>query len=254
MLTKLSRETLADQAARNLMAFIQAQALKPGSFLPPETQLAADLGVSRPIIREALKSLEGKGIIEVMSGKGAVIKPLDGQQLELYFQRAIEIESEAIIDLLELRKGIEVQSAVLAAQRCTPGEILSLAQIVAEMRRNLHNPNAYVELDIAFHIQIAAMTRNTMIRTLVGALRAAINSTINESMFRKQTNQQLEHVQVGHEAILACLERGDAEESGRAMTAHFTDAVNSLVYGLRDGVQHPQTPEAAPLIHEPPRV
>jgi DNA-binding GntR family transcriptional regulator len=73
-------------------------------------------------------------------------------------------------------------------------------------------------------------------------------------MFRKQTNQQLEHVQVGHEAILACLERGDAEESGRAMTAHFTDAVNSLVYGLRDGVQHPQTPEAAPLIHEPPRV
>jgi GntR family transcriptional regulator, transcriptional repressor for pyruvate dehydrogenase complex len=237
MLTKLSRETLADQAARNLMAFIQAQALKPGSFLPPETQLAADLGVSRPIIREALKSLEGKGIIEVVSGKGAVIKPLDGEQLELYFQRAIEIEGEAIIDLLELRKGIEVQSAVLAAQRRTNDEVGSLAQIVAEMRRNLHNPDAYVKLDIAFHIQIAAMTRNTMIRTLVGALRAAINSTINESMFRKQTDEQLEHVQVGHETILACLERGDAEESGRAMAAHFADAVMSLVSGLGDGIQ-----------------
>jgi GntR family transcriptional repressor for pyruvate dehydrogenase complex len=245
MLTKLSRETLADQAARNLMAFIQSQALKPGSFLPPETQLAADLGVSRPIIREALKSLEGKGIIEVMSGKGSVIKPLDGEQLEFYFQRAIQIESEAIIDLLELRKGIEVQSAVLAAQRCTPDEIASLTQIVAEMRRNLHDPNAYVELDMAFHIQIAAMTRNTMIRTLVGALRAAINSTINERMIRKQTDEQFEHVQVGHEAILACLERGDAEESGRAMTAHFADAVMSLVYGLGDGVQHSEMPQAA---------
>jgi DNA-binding FadR family transcriptional regulator len=234
MLTKLPRETLADQVARNLMAFIQAQALKPGSFLPPETQLAADLGVSRPIIREALKSLEGKGIIEVMSGKGAVIKPLDGEQLELYFQRAIQIEGEAIIDLLELRKGIEVQSAVLAAQRRTADELASLAQIVAEMRRNLHDPNAYVELDMAFHLQIATMTRNSMIRTLVGALRVAINSTINESMFRKQTDQQLEHVQVGHETILACLERGDAEESGCAMAAHFADAVMSLVYGLGD--------------------
>ena len=246
MLTKLSRETLADQAARNLMAFIQAQALKPGSFLPPETQLAADLGVSRPIIREALKSLEGKGIIEVMSGKGAVIKPLDGEQLELYFQRAIQIESEAIIDLLELRKGIEVQSAVLAAQRCTADELAGLAQIVAEMRCKLHDPDSYVALDIDFHNQIAAMTRNTMIRTLVGALRAAINSTINESMFRKQTDEQLEHVQVGHEAILAALERGDAEKSGHAMTAHFADAVMSLVYGLGDGVQPPDMSQAAP--------
>jgi len=245
MLTKLSRETLADQAARNLMAFIQSQALKPGSFLPPETQLAADLGVSRPIIREALKSLEGKGIIEVMSGKGSVIKPLDGEQLELYFQRAIQIEREAIIDLLELRKGIEVQSAVLAAQRCTADEIASLTQIVADMRRNLHDPDAYVELDMAFHNQIAAMTRNTMLRTLVGALRAAINSTINESMIRKQTDEQLDHVQVGHEAILACLELGDAEKSGRAMTAHFADAVMSLVYGLGDGVLHSERPQAA---------
>jgi len=245
MLTKLSRETLADQAARNLMAFIQSQALKPGSFLPPETQLAADLGVSRPIIREALKSLEGKGIIEVMSGKGAVIKPLDGEQLELYFQRAIQIESEAIIDLLALRKGIEVQSAVLAAQRCTADEIAGLAEIVAEMRRNLHDPDAYVQLDIAFHNRIAAMTRNTMISTLVAALRAAINSTIHESMIRKQTDEQLDHIQVGHEAILAGLERRDAEKSGRAMTAHFTDAVMSLVYGLSDGVQQPEMPQAA---------
>jgi DNA-binding FadR family transcriptional regulator len=243
MLTKLSRETLADQAARNLMAFIQAQALKPGSFLPPETQLAADLGVSRPIIREALKSLEGKGIIEVMSGKGAVIRPLDGQQLELYFQRAIQIESEAIIDLLELRKGVEVQSAVLAAQRGTADELAKLRQIVAEMRRNLHDPEAYVALDMAFHNQIAAMTRNTLIRTLVAALRAVINGTLNESMIRSHTDETLERVQVGHEDILASLERGDAERSGRAMTAHFADAVMSLVSSLGDSAPPPAISE-----------
>jgi len=243
MLTKLSRETLADQAARNLLVFIQAQALKPGSFLPPETQLAADLGVSRPIIREALKSLEGKGIVEVMSGKGAVVKPLDSQQLELYFQRAIQIDSEALIDLLELRKGIEVQSAALAAQRRTAEELAQLAEVVGEMRHNLRDSDVYVKLDITFHQLIAAMTRNTMIHALVGALRAAINDTLNESIIRRQTDEQLERVQVGHEAILACLERGDAEEAGRAMAAHFADAIMSLVYSTGNGVP---SPEAAP--------
>src|SRR5258706_11663677 len=98
MLTKLSRETLSEQAARNLMAFIEAQDLKPGRLLPPETKLAADLGVSRPIIREALKSLAGQGVIEIVSGKGAVVKALDSEPLQLFFQRAMQIEHEAIID------------------------------------------------------------------------------------------------------------------------------------------------------------
>jgi GntR family transcriptional repressor for pyruvate dehydrogenase complex len=231
MLTKLSRETLADQAARNLLAFIQAQELKPGSLLPSETQLAADLGVSRPIIREALKTLEGKGIIEVVSGKGAVVKPLDNQSLELYFQRAVQIEDEAIIDLVELRKGIEVQSAALAAQRGTPEELARLAEIVGEMRRYLRESEAYVDLDMAFHQQIAAMTRNKLIHALVGSLRVAIKQAINEPVIRRQTDEQIERVQVGHETILACLERGNAEEAGRAMAAHFDDAVLSLVYG-----------------------
>src|ERR671916_1377222 len=116
MLKKLPRETLAEQAARNLMAFIETQDMKPGRLLPPESQLAADLGVSRPIIREALKSLAGKGIIEVVSGKGAVVKPLNNQGLQVFFRRSMQIEREAIIDLIELRRSLELEAAMLAAQ------------------------------------------------------------------------------------------------------------------------------------------
>ena len=236
MLTKLSRETLAEQAARNLMAFIEKQDLKPGKLLPPETKLAADLGVSRPIIREALKSLEGKGIIEVVSGKGAVVKPLDNKSLQLFFLRAIQIEHEAIIDLMELRKGIEVQSVALAAQRRTPEDIAQLTAIVAEMRRNLRVPDVYVELDIAFHQQIAAMTHNAMIYHLVSAIREAIKNALQESLLRRQIDEQLEHVQAGHEAILACLKQGDVEEATRVMTVHFDEVVRSLVYGTLNNV------------------
>jgi GntR family transcriptional regulator, transcriptional repressor for pyruvate dehydrogenase complex len=240
MLTKLSRETLAEQAARNLIAFIEDQGLKPGKLLPPETKLAADLGVSRPIIREALKSLEGKGIIEVVSGKGAMVKPLDSQPLQLFFERAVRIESEAIIDLIELRRGIEVQSAILAAQRRTPEEVAELAEIIAGMRRSLRDPDAYVELDVAFHRLIAAMTRNAMIYYMVTAVRESINDTVHESMLRPRTDEQLERVQAGHEAILASLEQGDAEAAGQAMTAHFAEAVMSLVYSTSGGAPVPE--------------
>src|SRR5262245_32496063 len=250
MLTKLSRETLAEQAARNLMAFIEAQGLKPGKLLPPETKLAADLGVSRPIIREALKSLEGKGIIEVVSGKGAMVKALDSQSLQLFFERAMQIESEAIIDLMELRRGIEVQSAILAAQRRTPEEVTQLAEIVADMRRSLRDPATYVELDVAFHRLLATMTRNAMIYHMVAAIREAINGTVHESMLRPHTDEQLERVQAGHEAILAALERGDAEEAGQAMTAHFAEAVMSLVYSTGGSVPETQAADLAPAASE----
>ena len=242
MLTKLSRETLAEQAARNLIAFIEAHDLKPGKLLPPESQLAADFGVSRPIIREALKSLEGKGIVEVISGKGVFVKPLDSQPLQLFFQRAVRIEREAIIDLMELRKGIEVQCAAFAAQRSTSDDIAQLAEIVAEMRRNLHSPDAYVELDVAFHRQIAAMTHNPMLFHLVVAIRDAIKDALHESMLRNQTDEQLEHVQAGHEAILSSLEQADIAAAEHAMAAHFDEAVATLIYGTISDESASETP------------
>ncbi len=239
MLKKLPRETLAEQAARNLMAFIETQDMKPGKLLPPESQLAADLGVSRPIIREALKSLAGKGIIEVVSGKGAVVKPLDNEGLQVFFRRAMQIEREAIIDLIELRKSLEMEAAMLAAQRRTPDELAELCDIVATMRRHLHVPDVYVEADVAFHRQIAAATHNTLIYHLVASIREALKDTLRENLLRPQTHEQLERVQAGHEAILAALAEGDADGAQHAMAAHFDDAVMSLIHGTIDKVTAP---------------
>ncbi len=98
------------------------------------------------------------------------------------------------------------------------------------MRRNLHNPDAHVELDHTFHQQIAAMTRNTMIHYLVGAVRSAITEVLQERRLRGLTDEHLERVQVGHEAILSSLEQGDAAAAEHAMSAHFDDALTSLFY------------------------
>lgn len=235
MLSKLPRATLAEQVARNLLAFIEAQKLMPGTLLPPENQLAADLGVSRPIIREALKSLEGRGIITVLSGKGVMIKPLDSEQLQTFFERAIQLDSETIIDLLELRTSLEVQSASLAAQRGTPVELEELARIVAQMREHIQIPERYVELDIAFHRQVALMAHNSMIYWMVTAIRDALTNALQEAALRQHPDERFEHVQQGHETILACLRQGDAIGAEQAMSAHFEDALISLLRSANKG-------------------
>jgi GntR family transcriptional repressor for pyruvate dehydrogenase complex len=230
MLPKLSRETLAEQAVRNLLAFIEQQNLKPGGQLPPETQLAADLGVSRPIIREALKSLEGKGIIEVRNGKSPIIKPLDSEPLQNFFVRATQIEHEAIIDLIELRKCIELQCAALAAERRTDEQLCELAEIAAQMRKHLYEPQRYVELDHAFHEQIAAMTHNQMFQYMVKAMRTTISDVLQEPSRRDLTPEQIDHVQEGHELIYQSIAQRDVAAATSLMAAHFSDATVSLFY------------------------
>src|SRR5262245_60167362 len=104
MLTKLRRETLAEQVSQNLVEYIQTQGLKPGDALPSEARLPVDFGVSRPIIREALKSLAGKGVIEIVNGRGAIVKPIDSETLSEFFERAMHENDNTIIELMEVRK------------------------------------------------------------------------------------------------------------------------------------------------------
>lgn len=233
MLHKLSRETLAERAARDLQAFIEAQALKPGNLLPPETQLATDLGVSRPIIREALKSLEGKGIIETVGGKGAMVKPPDSQSLQLFFQRMMHFEHDSIIDLMELRRGVECQSAGLAAERRTEADAERLHTIVEAMRQQLRSPKEYVALDAAFHEAIATASHNGMLFHLVKAMRDALRDTLHEELLRQQDEAQLEWVQAGHETIVAAIQAQDSSAAEQAMHTHFEAAMLSLIYSIR---------------------
>jgi GntR family transcriptional repressor for pyruvate dehydrogenase complex len=229
MLGKLRRETLAEQAVVGLMQFIQEKDLKPGELLPSEIMLATEFGVSRQVIREALKSLQGQGVIEIINGKGAIIRPIDSDALLVFFARAVQINRDTIIELIEVRKGIEVQSAMLAAERRTPEELARMKEIVAQMSQRLGDPDAYIELDLALHLAIALATHNAMMYHLIEAIREISKDTIREGLLRRRTNEQLERVQELHEMLIAELERGDAEAASRAMAHQFDEAIVALV-------------------------
>src|SRR5215470_17073146 len=143
MVVPLHRETLAGQVAQHLLVEIESGRLSPGDTLPSEAQLCARYNVSRPIIREALKTLAARGIIEIANGKSATVKPLNSDPIRDFFQRAVQLNRQTIIDLLELRRGIEIQSATLAAERRTPEDLAELERLIAAMRVQLHDTVAY---------------------------------------------------------------------------------------------------------------
>ncbi len=236
MLPKLSRGTLAEQVTDNLLAYIEAQHLKPGDLLPSETSLATSFGVSRPVIREALKNLEGKGIIEIVNGKGALVKPIDSDPLRLFFQRAMQIERSAILELMEVRKGLEVEAAILAAARRQPKDIEAIERTVQAMRQSLRDQEEYTRLDVEFHLLVAKASHNDMIVYLVESIREALRNAISAGLRSRSDLAQIEGLQATHEKLLETLRQGDVEEARRIMTLHFDEAIAAM------RAQDPQIP------------
>ena len=229
MLTKVSRETLAEQVTRELATYIKVKDLKPGDPLPSETQLATSFGVSRPVIREGLKSLEGRGIIEIINGKGAIVLPVSSKPLLTFFHRASQTEYETIVELMEVRKGLEIQSATLAAQRRTPQELEQLKHTVNAMREHLHEPKIFVELDVEFHMLLAFATHNVMLRLLVESIRESLRDTIREGLSRRRTPEQFEQFQETHEALFAMVENKNPGGAGQVMALHFDEAIMAII-------------------------
>lgn len=228
MLSKLTHQTLTERAVESIMAYVEANGLRPGDTLPSQLELASSLGVSRTVIREALNALVGKEIVEVVNGKGAIIKPISSDPLRAFFQKALQFNHETIIELLELRKGVEVQSAHLAAERRTDDQLKQLTETVQQMREHIADAEKNIALDLDLHLQIASAARNSMLLYLVESIRYATKNTILEGRLSRHSGEELERVQVIHEMIIAAIERGDPDAAGKAMEIHFDEAVMAV--------------------------
>jgi GntR family transcriptional regulator, transcriptional repressor for pyruvate dehydrogenase complex len=218
---RLEYQSLADQAKTSLLVYINERGLKPGDVLPPEGQLSAEFGVSRPVIREALKALEGMSIIQVLKGKGAIVRPLDNEQLVVFFDRALRVDSVTIGQLLEFREVIEAGGAMLAARRRTSTELDEIRQTAASMRDCLDQPDAYVDLDARFHLLITAACHNPLLLQVEESVREAVSGTIREGRRHLHDVEQADRIQAAHEELVRQLERRKPEGARRAMVAHF---------------------------------
>ncbi len=227
-LSKLSRQTLAEQAVASLTAYIYEQELKPGDVLPSETKLAELLGVSRPVVREALKIMAGQHIVEIENGVGAVVQPLDSRPLDLYFHHALKLETHSLVELAEIREALEVKSAALAAIHRAEGDLQQLHETIANMRNSLTDFETYAHHDVAFHLHIARASGNGILYNLIEAIRDAIQHSVLVGLQQRSTFQALEQAHKYHESILSAIEAEDSIEAAHAMREHFENAISVI--------------------------
>ncbi|KAA3665290.1 MAG: FadR family transcriptional regulator [Chloroflexi bacterium] len=231
MLTNLKRETLSDQIAARLMQHIVNENLQPGDVLPSEHKLADLFGVSRPVVREALRSLSAQGIVMVVSGKGAIVQPVDDQLLQIFFKRMLHTGQSSVIDLMAVRKQLECYGAVLAAKKRLPEEAVELQNTIEGMKKALQSKNldSYAELDVTFHMQIATATHNEPLSFLIQSIRIALKQIVMQGLQQWATQEQLNRVQEVHENIFTSIHNQNRDEAEKWMTIHFDEAIANLV-------------------------
>lgn len=228
MLQRLDNTTLGDRASAALLEHIRSQKLKPGAALPSEAKLTELLGVSRPVVREALRNLRGLGVIEILNGRGAIVGELNRASLEVFFAHALQTTSNSVIELMELRRGLECESAALAAERHKAMDVPAMESLLAQMRAALGDAQRYAQLDASLHIAIARASGNTLYEHMVQSIRTAMEDASLKGMQRRVNLEEVDAVQRMHEAIVAAIVRRDADGAFHEMKRHMAMATQAL--------------------------
>lgn len=224
----LQRATLAEQIETQLKNKIVGNELRPGDMFPSSIDLAEQFGVSRTIVREALKSLQAKGLIDIANGKRATVKAVGSGVLSDFFERFSGSESEAIIELLELRRGVEVQAAGMAAARRTREDMVELWRLIEAMKEAEGRVDTFLDIDVQLHLAIASAAKNRMIFFLLDSIRSASRSTMREGLLRQSQAFDWKNLHTTHVKLVTFIDNQDVVGAETSMASHITDALESV--------------------------
>lgn len=190
--------------------------------------MAERFGVSRSVIREALQILHGRGLIDARRHRSATISYPSGHQIAAFVEHHLLFDPNGVLNLLGFRRGIEMESAKLAAERADAGARSGMVRIVEAMAAALHDTETYVDADIALHEAIAAASDNPLIASFLASARNATRETVELGLRSRMSVDELRHVQVAHEQLVDAIVEGDVEAAVLAMARHFDDALRAI--------------------------
>ena len=210
---------LYEQIVQQIEESILKGTLKAGDQLPAERELAQRFGVSRTAVREAVKALREKGLVEAYSGRGTFITDGTSQAVRQSFDLMVKIgQPEGSTDLAEVRSILEPEIAALAAERASEADRTTLREAVAVMDRSLKDADAYIEADLDFHLALAEAAANPLILSLIDSIVGLLREQ-RLRIFRVEGGP--ERGQVHHKRILEAMEKRDAKMAREAMKVHL---------------------------------
>ena len=205
----------------------------PGDRLPKESELAADLGLSRNSLREAVRALSQLRVLEVRQGDGTYVSSLEpGLLLESTGFVSHLLLGETEVELYEVRRILEAAAAALAAGRIDQAEKVELAQILERMRA-AKSVEELVEADVAFHAVIAKAAGNAVLASLLASLSTR---TMRVRLWHgRAADDALDETREEHRRIYEAILAGDPELARAAATAHIASGERWLRAQLAAG-------------------
>ena len=213
--------SLTDKAIARIRGLIQSGELPPGSRLPPEPQLAAELGLSRNLTREAVKALVVARVLDVRRGDGTYVTSLEPAVLLEGLGSAVELlQGDTQLELAEVRRLFEPVATAVAAVRITPAYLDEVGRHLEAMRAAKDDVELLNEHDAAFHRAVVAATGN---QTLSSLLEGISNQTLRARVWRGMVDDAVaDRTLAEHQAIYDALAAGDAALAQAAALMHIS--------------------------------
>jgi len=210
---------LYEQIVQQIEESILKGSLKPGDQLPAERELAQRFGVSRTAVREAVKALREKGLVEAYSGRGTFITNGTSQAIRQSLDWMTKVgQQDGLAHLAEMRAILEPEIAALAATRVEEQHIASMRDAFNVMDRSREDPVAFIEADLDFHLALAEAAANPLILSLIDSIVGLLRE---QRMGIFYVEGGPERGQYHHKRILDAIEQHDAEKARSAMRAHL---------------------------------
>jgi DNA-binding FadR family transcriptional regulator len=222
----MENKTRGDRAIEELMRFIREQGFDAGEKLPNEYELSAQLGVSRNTIREAVRALASRNILDIRQGAGTFISQKKGVADDPLGFSFMEDRRKLVEDLNQIRCIIEPPIAALAAQNATPEDILVLGGLCEEIEELIRERRDFMQKDVDFHAKLAACSRNMVMSNLIPLICEGITvfaATVAEPEFERTVKS--------HREIFEAVRERRAADAQQAMMFHLLYNRNRFLEG-----------------------
>lgn len=236
----------AANAVADDLADMILTSMAPGTSLPSEAELAERYAVSRLTIREAVKLLAGRGLLELARGKRARVREPDGAAFADFLLSVLHNDSKGLFDLVEVRLSLEVQSATLAAKRSSRAGLAAIENALQGMRdaAAANDPEAearFHDYDVGFHEAVALASGNRILGYLFEAMSGPLRNGIQISrQGHANRGHTLTDTITHHQRILDAIRDGNARAAAEAMRLHLKDTERDINKALSNmGAQAP---------------
>ncbi len=214
----IKRQPVASEAISTIKQMIMRSELHAGQRLPPERDLAVQLGVSRPSLREAIRALIALNILESRHGNGTYVSSLEPDLLSEPIDFVLQVNDSAIVALFEARRALEAEVAALAAERATDPELLELETFVKGGRSKLDDRDTFIEHDVEFHAQLRTLARSPVLASLLSSVSAL---SLESRRLTARSREIRSRALADHLAMVKTLKAREPRAARSAMIAHL---------------------------------